>query len=74
MWYTTGVLFLFSRHIIRIDVLARLFSSFYPSRKKKKKLVIFESLNDVWKQTTLRNVKGVNSRCENTSVDAQPSF
>ena len=35
MWYTTGVLFLFSRHIIRIDVLARVFSSFYPSRKKK---------------------------------------
>ena len=73
MWYTTGVLFLFSRHIIRIDVMARVFSSFYPSRKKKK-IVIFESLNDVCKQTTLRNVKGDNSRCENTSVDDQPSF
>ena len=34
MWYTTSVLFLFSFHIIQIDELTRVFSSFYPSRKK----------------------------------------
>ena len=50
MRYTPGVLFLFSRHIIRIDSIGSCFLL-----KKKK---IFESLNDVRKQTTFRNVKG----------------
>ena len=38
------MLFLFSRHIIQIDVLARVLSSF--------KHIIFKSLNEVCKQTT----------------------
>ena len=42
---TIGVLFFFSIHIIRIDALARAFSSFYPSRKQTR--VAFESLNEV---------------------------
>ena len=36
--------------------------------------VTFESLNEVFKQTTLRNVKEDNGCCENTSVDAQTFF
>ena len=44
MWYTTGALFLFSRHIIRLDVLAHAFSLFILPEKT---LVPFESLNEV---------------------------
>ena len=44
MWYTTGALFLFSRHIIRLDVLAHAFSLFILPEKTP---VTFESLNEV---------------------------
>ena len=43
MWYTTGVLVLFSRHIIRIDVLAHAFSLFILPVKT---CITFDSLNE----------------------------
>ena len=36
--------------------------------------IIFKSLNEVCKQTTLRNVKLDNGRRENTALDAQTPF
>ena len=48
------MLFLFSRHILQIDVLASALSSFNLIVKTR---IIFKSLNEVCKQTTFRNVK-----------------
>ena len=39
-----------------------------------KSSIIFKSLNEVCKQTTLRNVKLDNGRRKNTAVDAQTQF